>query len=102
MIKLVVTKHRDAIYKYEKLGKYTNKEYLTANTEFANRHIRQIPPLIDNEPKREFGKHVYEAMWGPTEFTVRGSLKDWSGAFYFFNSFTLMEIIRQRLYILPL
>ena len=72
------TKHRNAIYKYEKLEKYTNKEYLAANTEFADRHIRQIPPLIDNEPKREFGKHVYEAMWGPTEFTVRGSLKDWS------------------------
>lgn len=72
------TKHRNAIYKYEKLGKYSSKEYLAANTEFANRHIRQIPPLIDNEPKREFGKHVYEAMWGPTEFTVRGSLKDWT------------------------
>ncbi|MBF8251667.1 MAG: L-proline amide hydrolase [Actinobacteria bacterium] len=72
------TKHRNAIYKYEKLGKHTSKEYLAANTEFANRHIRQIPPLIDNEPKREFGKHVYEAMWGPTEFTVRGSLKDWN------------------------
>lgn len=71
-------KHRDAIYKFEKLGKYTSKEYLAANTEFANRHIRQIPPLIDNEPKRESGKHVYEAMWGPTEFTVRGSLKDWN------------------------
>lgn len=71
-------KHRDAIYKYEKLGKYTSKEYLAANTEFAYRHIRQIPPLIDNEPKRKFGKHVYEAMWGPTEFTVRGSLKDWT------------------------
>ena len=71
-------KHRDAIYKYERLEKYTNKEYLAANTVFAKRHIRQIPPLIDNAPKRKFGKHVYEAMWGPTEFTVRGSLKDWT------------------------
>ncbi|MDP1852358.1 MAG: hypothetical protein Q8K48_08100 [Candidatus Planktophila sp.] len=71
-------KHRAAIYKYERLGKYTSKEYLAAKTEFADRHIRQIPSLIDNEPKREFGKHVYEAMWGPTEFTVRGSLKDWT------------------------
>ena len=71
-------KHRDAIYKYEKLGKYTNKEYLAANIEFANRHIRQIPPLFDNELKNESGKHVYEAMWGPTEFTVRGLLKDWN------------------------
>ena len=71
-------KHRDAIYKYEKLGKYTNKEYLAANTEFAKRHIRQIPPLVDNAPEPKSGKHVYQAMWGPTEFTVRGSLKDWS------------------------
>jgi proline iminopeptidase len=71
-------KHRNAIYKYEKLEKYTNKEYLAANLEFAKRHIRQIPQLIDNPPKRKFGKHVYEAMWGPTEFTVRGTLKDWS------------------------
>ena len=78
LIARLPAKHRDAIYKYEKLGKYTSKEYLAANTEFANRHIRQIPPLFDNEPKREFGKHVYEAMWGPTEFTVRGSLKDWN------------------------
>jgi proline-specific peptidase len=23
------------------------------------------------------GKQVYEAMWGPNEFTVTGSLKDW-------------------------
>lgn len=71
-------KHRDAIYKYERLEKYANKEYLAANTVFAKRHIRQIPSLIDNAPKRKFGKHVYEAMWGPTEFTVRGSLKDWT------------------------
>ena len=78
LIARLPAKHRDAIYKYEKLGKYTSKEYLAANTEFANRHIRQIPPLFDNEPNREFGNHVYEAMWGPTEFTVRGSLKDWN------------------------
>ena len=71
-------KYRTAIYKYEKLEKYTNKEYLAANEEFGKRHIRQIPQLVDNPPKRKFGVHVYEAMWGPTEFTVRGSLKDWS------------------------
>ncbi len=51
---------------------------MAANEVFAKRHIRQIPQLVDNPPKRKFGKHVYEAMWGPTEFTVRGSLKDWS------------------------
>lgn len=35
MIRLVVAKHRDAIYKYEKLGKYANKEYLAAHFAFV-------------------------------------------------------------------
>ena len=51
-------KHRNAIYKYEKLEKYTNKEYLAANLEFAKRHIRQIPQLVDNPPKRNIAKNV--------------------------------------------
>ena len=71
-------KHRNAIYKYEKLEKYKAKEYLAANVEFAKRHIRQIPQLVDFAEKPKFGMHVYEAMWGPTEFTVRGTLKNWS------------------------
>ena len=71
-------KHRNAIYKYEKLKKYKAKEYLAANVEFAKRHIKQTPQLVDNPPKRKFGMHVYEAMWGPTEFTVTGTLKEWS------------------------
>jgi L-proline amide hydrolase len=71
-------KERNAIYKYEKLKKYTNKEYLAANVVFMKRHIRQIPQLYDGLKRAKFGKHVYNAMWGPTEFTVTGSLHDWS------------------------
>lgn len=78
LVEKLPAKHRNAIYKYEKLEKYKAKEYLAANVEFAKRHIRQIPPLMDLAYKPKFGKHVYEAMWGPTEFTVRGSLKNWS------------------------
>ena len=71
-------KYRAAIYKYEKLKKYTNKEYLEANEVFAKRHIRRIPQLHDGYKKQKYGNHVYNAMWGPTEFTVTGSLHDWS------------------------
>jgi proline-specific peptidase len=71
-------KHRAAIYKYEKLKKYNHKEYLAANVVFAQKHIRQIPALYDGLQRAKFGKHVYNAMWGPTEFTVTGSLHDWS------------------------
>ena len=78
LVEKLPAKYRNAIYKYEKLQKFTHKDYIAANTEFSKRHVRQIPALFDNPPKRIFGKHVYEAMWGPTEFTVLGSLKDWS------------------------
>ena len=78
LIAKLPAKHRMAINKYEKLEKYTNKEYLAANEVFMKRHIRQIPRLADQTQEPKFGKHVYNAMWGPTEFTVRGSLKDWS------------------------
>lgn len=71
-------KYRAAIYKYEKLKKYTNKEYLEANRVFAKRHIQQIPKLHDGGKSPKYGNHVYNAMWGPTEFTVTGSLHDWS------------------------
>lgn len=71
-------KHRAAILKYEKQKNYTHKDYLAANAVFAQRHIRQIPALYDGLKQAKFGKHVYNAMWGPTEFTVTGSLHDWS------------------------
>ena len=78
LINKLPAKHRSAINKYEKLQNYTHKDYLAANTFFMQRHIRQIPALYDKLPKAKFGKHVYNAMWGPTEFTVLGSLRDWS------------------------
>jgi len=50
-----------------------------AEEEFKRRHIVRLDP----EPEiiargcAKMGKQVYEAMWGPNEFTVTGSLKDW-------------------------
>ena len=47
--------------------------------EFWRRHICRLEP--EPEPLRRsreaFGKQVYETMWGPNEFTVTGTLKDW-------------------------
>ena len=78
LVEKLPPKHRAAIHKYEKLKKYTNKEYLEANELFAKRHIRRIPQLQDVAKEPRHGNHVYNAMWGPTEFTVTGSLRDWS------------------------
>ena len=47
--------------------------------EFWRRHICRLEP--EPEPlkrsREQFGKQVYETMWGPNEFTVTGTLKDW-------------------------
>jgi pimeloyl-ACP methyl ester carboxylesterase len=47
--------------------------------EFWRRHICRLDP--EPEPlaraRAKFGKPVYETMWGPNEFTVTGTLKDW-------------------------
>ena len=50
-----------------------------AEEEFKRRHICRLDPepeaLTRSRPK--FGLQVYETMWGPNEFTVTGTLKDW-------------------------
>lgn len=47
--------------------------------EFRRRHICRLdpePPVLARV-RAKFGKQVYETMWGPNEFTVTGTLKDW-------------------------
>lgn len=47
--------------------------------EFRRRHIIRLDPEPEvlARAKAKFGKQVYETMWGPNEFTVTGTLKDW-------------------------
>jgi pimeloyl-ACP methyl ester carboxylesterase len=47
--------------------------------EFRRRHIcRLVPePEILERARAKFGMQVYETMWGPNEFTVTGTLRDW-------------------------
>jgi L-proline amide hydrolase len=46
---------------------------------FRRRHICRLDPEpeILERARAKFGKQVYETMWGPNEFTVTGTLKDW-------------------------
>jgi L-proline amide hydrolase len=50
-----------------------------AEKEFWRRHIcRVVPePASLGRSRAKFGKQVYETMWGPNEFTVTGTLRDW-------------------------
>jgi pimeloyl-ACP methyl ester carboxylesterase len=47
--------------------------------EFRRRHIIRLDPEPEvlQRAREKFGKQVYETMWGPNEFTVTGTLKDW-------------------------
>lgn len=71
---------RDTIAKYEALKNYTAPVYLAATDSFYTRHLsRKSWPYIpnvecDNVP--DFNEQVYNYMWGPTEFKVTGTLKD--------------------------
>jgi pimeloyl-ACP methyl ester carboxylesterase len=47
--------------------------------EFRRRHIIRLDPEPEvlARARAKFGKQVYESMWGPNEFTVTGTLKEW-------------------------
>jgi L-proline amide hydrolase len=50
-----------------------------AEKEFWRRHVCRLEP--EPEPmartRAKFNKQVYETMWGPNEFTVTGTLREW-------------------------
>ena len=50
-----------------------------AEREFWRRHIcrREPEPEPLARSRAKFGRQVYETMWGPNEFTVTGTLKEW-------------------------
>ena len=50
-----------------------------AQDEFRRRHICRLDPEPDvlARSRAKFGRQVYETMWGPNEFTVTGTLRDW-------------------------
>jgi L-proline amide hydrolase len=50
-----------------------------AEEEFKRRHIIRLDPEPEvlARARTKFGTPVYETMWGPNEFTVTGTLKDW-------------------------
>jgi L-proline amide hydrolase len=50
-----------------------------AEEEFKRRHIIRLDPEPEvlARARAKFGMQVYETMWGPNEFTVTGTLKDW-------------------------
>jgi len=50
-----------------------------ADDEFRRRHICRLDPEpeVVVRSRAKFGLQVYETMWGPNEFVITGTLKDW-------------------------
>jgi L-proline amide hydrolase len=73
---------RDTIDKHERDGTYDDPEFEKACLVFYNRHVCRCDPwpqdVIDAFHNLDEDKTVYMTMNGPSEFTVVGSLKNWS------------------------
>ena len=71
---------QDTIHKYEKLQQYHAPAYLAATDSFYARFmsVKQWPQVYPANCDGVLGENeqIYNYMWGPTEFTATGTLKD--------------------------
>ena len=71
---------QDTIRKYEMLRDYKAPAYLAATDSFYVRHLSRkswpLEPTVECENVAGFNEDVYNYMWGPTEFTATGTLKN--------------------------
>mgnify|MGYP005841404429 CR=1 FL=1 len=66
--------------KYEMAGQYDAPEYLQVLFgEVYQRHFCRLNPWPEPLERgfRNLNQKIYNYMWGPSEFTVSGTLKDW-------------------------
>ncbi len=66
----------------EASGDFDSPEYQEAMMFYYKCHVCRLDPWPEclNRTLEKFGKSVYEHMWGPSEFTVTGTLKDYERA----------------------
>lgn len=71
---------RAAISESEASGTFSSPEYQEAMMLFYNRHVCRMEPWPDclNRTFEKLGYPVYEQMWGPSEFTVTGTLREYN------------------------
>lgn len=73
-------KYRDLIMKCEETGDFDSGEYQKAMKYFDRQYVLRSEKKLDCVVKgmSKFGAEVYKHMWGPSEFTATGTLKDYS------------------------
>ena len=69
---------QSAIKRAESIGNFNGESYHTAISEFYGKYVCRMEPWPQcmNEAVAGMGEEVYNYMYGPSEFTVTGVLKD--------------------------
>jgi proline iminopeptidase len=69
---------RAAIERCEATGEYDSPEYEDAVNAFYRKHVCRLDPWPDCMLRTldKMGLEAYHRMWGPSEFTLTGTLKD--------------------------
>ena len=70
---------QEVIERHEAAGTTDSEEYQGAVLEFYRRFLVRTDPWPPEivQTMEEFGYEVYGYMWGPSEFTATGTLRDW-------------------------
>lgn len=70
---------RNTILEAEASGDFTAPEYQEATAAFYRKHVCCLDPWPDcmDRAIEKMNYQVYEHMWGPSEFTMTGSLKNY-------------------------
>ena len=68
---------RQAVAVAEENSRFDSTDYQNAMMDYYRRHVCRLDPWPDflNEALGQLNMDVYLSMWGPSEFTVTGSLK---------------------------
>lgn len=77
-IDLLPAKTGDVIRTSEASGDFSSEAYQTAMTEYYQKHVCRLQPWPEclHRAMAKLNPAVYQHMWGPSEFTVTGSLRD--------------------------
>lgn len=77
-VSLLPTSLRDIIVKCEEEMNYSNDEYQSAMMEFYRRHLCRMDewPECMSLTFEKMNQEIYGFMWGPSEFTINGTLSD--------------------------
>ena len=78
MVNQLPEKEKNIIFESEEKGDFSSLEFQQAMEVFYAKHVCQIipPPESFVRTMEKMGADVYNYMWGPSEFSVFGTIKD--------------------------